>query len=129
MVSKLRAQRIADRIHEELSLILLLEAADPRLMNISITKIRVDRELTFASIYVSSLEGKEQADDILEGLEHAKGYLRSELASRIPLRTFPRLRFYWDPSPAHADKIERLIASLHADDTPSDEDDESETNE
>jgi ribosome-binding factor A len=129
MVSKLRAQRIADRIHEELSLILLLEAGDPRLMNISITKIRVDRELAFASIYVSSLEGKERATDILDGLEHARGYLRSELASRIPLRTFPRLRFYWDTSPAHADKIERLIASLHADDSPSEEDDESETDE
>jgi len=128
MVSKLRAQRIAERIHEELSLILLMEAGDPRLANIFITKIKVDRELAYASIYVSSLDGEESAPDIIEGLDHAKGYLRSELASRIPLRSFPRLRFYWDPSPAHADKIERLIASLHADDSTSAEDEESESN-
>ena len=57
MVSKLRAERIAERIYEELSTILILEVSDPRLASVSITDVSVDRELAFASIYVSSLEG------------------------------------------------------------------------
>jgi ribosome-binding factor A len=113
MVSNTRLQKIEDRIFEELSTILLMEVADPRLASASITKVRVDRELAYANIYVSSLEGSESADEIIAGLEHAGGYLRSELARRVQLRYTPRLRFYWDPSPEHADRINQLIASLH----------------
>ena len=113
MVSKTRIQKIEERIFEELSTILLMEVSDPRLASVSITKVKVDRELAFANIYVSSLEGSQAADEIIAGLKHANGYLRSELAHRIEIRHTPRLRFYWDPSPEHADRIDQLIASLH----------------
>ena len=113
MVSKTRIQKIEERIFEELSTILLMEVSDPRLTSVSITKVKVDRELAFANIYVSSLEGSQAADEIIAGLKHANGYLRSELAHRIEIRHTPRLRFYWDPSPEHADRIDQLIASLH----------------
>jgi ribosome-binding factor A len=112
MVSKLRAERIAERIHEELSTILLMDVSDPRLESISITDVSVDRELAFASIFVSSLEGSEAAEEILEGLRHATGYLRRTLAQKIQLRSFPRLRFIWDPTPERADKIDKLLDSL-----------------
>jgi len=122
MVSKMRAQRIADRIFEELSTLLVMEVADPRLAQVSITDVKVDRELAFANIYVSSIEGSEAAPQILDGLHHAAGFLRRELAHRIQLRSFPRLRFYWDPSPERADRIDRLLASLpEADDSTEDE--------
>ena len=114
MVSKLRAQRIADRIQEELSTLLLMEIADPRLETASITAVRVDRELAFADIYVSSIEGSESAPEILDGFDHASGFIRRVLAHRIDLRVFPRLRYHWDPSPEHADHIDQLIASLHS---------------
>ena len=112
MVSKMRTQRIADRIFEELSTLLIREVADPRLETVSITDVQVDRELAFANIYVSSIEGSEAAPDILEGLRHASGFLRSELSHRIQLRYFPRLRFYWDPSPEKGDHIDQLLASI-----------------
>ena len=117
MVSKTRLQKIEDRIYEELSVILLMEVSDPRLAGVTVTKVRVDRELAYANIYVTSLEGSEASEEILAGLEHAKGYLRSQLARRVQLQHTPRLRFYWDPSPEHADRIEQLIASLHENET------------
>lgn len=129
MVSKIRAQRIADRIYEELSTILLMEASDPRLDAVNITHVRVDRELAFADIYVSSLAGQEAAQDILDGLQHASGFLRSELARRMSIRYMPRLRFHWDISPEHADHIDRLIASLHADEEASDQQPDNEADE
>lgn len=112
MVSKMRAQRIADRIFEELSTLLIMEVADPRLSTVSITDVRVDQELAFANVYVSSLEGSAAAPEILDGLRHASGFLRSELSHRIQLRYFPRLRFHWDPTPEKADQIDRLLSSL-----------------
>ncbi len=112
MVSKVRVQRIADRIREELSEMLIKEIQDPRLSGISVTDVTVDRELDYANIFVSAVEGSARAQEVLAGLEHAQGFLRSELARRIQLRTFPRLRFHWDPTFERAEKIERIIASL-----------------
>jgi ribosome-binding factor A len=113
VVSKTRLQRINERIREELSEILLQEVADPRLEGISITDVSVDRELAYADIYYSALEGSERAADILEGLTHAQGFLRHALAERVDLRTFPRLRFRWDPTFERAERIEQLFATLH----------------
>lgn len=112
MPSKVRLQRIADRIREDLSELLLREVHDPRLQMVSITDVKIDRELAYADIYVSAVEGKARQAEILAGLEHAGGFLRSALAQRMELRTFPRLRFHWDPTPEHADHIERLLAQL-----------------
>jgi ribosome-binding factor A len=114
VVSKLRSQRIADRIREELSEILIQEISDPRLAGVSITDVTVDRELTVAEIYFSSLDGSERSQEILEGFQHAQGFLRRELSQRIELRVFPRLRFHWDPTFERAERIEKLIASLHS---------------
>lgn len=115
MVSKLRLQRINDRIREELSEMLLQEVSDPRLAGISITDVKVDRELAYADVFVSALEGSERWQEIHEGLKHAQGFLRRELSQRVELRTFPRLRFRWDPTFERAERIEQLIASLHVD--------------
>lgn len=91
---------------------LIREIADPRLDRIFITDAKVDRELDFADIYVSAIEGAERSKEVLEGLKSASGFLRRSLANRIDLRTFPRLRFHWDPTPENADHIEKLLAQL-----------------
>ena len=118
MPSKVRLQRIADRVREEISEMLIREIHDPRLVQIYITDVKVDRELAFADIYVSAVEGSIRSSEILSGLEHASGFLRHELSSRIELRTFPRLRFHWDPTPENADHIERLIVELRKNERP-----------
>lgn len=115
MVSETRLKRISNRIAEELSVILLREASDPRLDGVTITHIRLDSEVAFADIYVSALEGEERSEEILAGLRHAQGYLRSELAHRIShLRSLPSLRFHWDETLKRANRIDNLIAELEA---------------
>ena len=118
MPTSLRMQRINDRMREELSEMVVMEISDPRLSGISITDVKVDREFTYADIYVSAVEGHERAPEILEGLNHASGFLRKSLADRIELRIFPRLRFHWDPTPEKADHIEKLLASLRNEEKP-----------
>ncbi|MCL4559403.1 MAG: 30S ribosome-binding factor RbfA [Chloroflexi bacterium] len=112
MPSKLRLQRIADRMRQELSEMTIREVNDPRLAGIFITDVKVDRELAYADIFVSAFEGSARSAEILTGLAHASGFLRHALAERMDLRVFPRLRFHWDPTPENADHIERLLASL-----------------
>lgn len=112
MVSKSRAQRIADRVHEEISEMLIFDIQDPRVSSAYITDVTVDRELAFADIYVYSSLGSDSAEEVISGFKHARGFLRRELAARIDLRTFPQLRFHWDPTPERADHIEKLIDSI-----------------
>jgi ribosome-binding factor A len=112
MPSELRLQRIADRIRQELSDMLIRELSDPRLKLIYVTDVKVDRELAYAEIYVSALEGQARSQEVLDGLESASGYIRRTLSSRVELRVFPRLRFHWDPTPENADRIEKVLAEL-----------------
>lgn len=58
MPSQLRLQRIADRIQQDLSELLLFNIQDPRLIGITVTEVKVDRELSYASIYVSAVEDR-----------------------------------------------------------------------
>ncbi|MBX3048489.1 MAG: 30S ribosome-binding factor RbfA [Anaerolineales bacterium] len=115
MVSQSRAARIAKGIQEMLAEMLLFEVTDPRLQGVFITDVRVDRELSQANVFVSALEGVERSQEILAGLQHASGFLRTQLARRSDLRVFPRLRFVWDPTPENAERIESLIATLNKD--------------
>jgi ribosome-binding factor A len=112
MPSSVRLQRIADRIREEISDLLIKEISDPRLYQAYVTDVRVDRELAYADVYVSALEGKSRATEIVQGMESASGYLRRTLSTRVKLRVFPRLRFHWDPTPENADHIEKILAQL-----------------
>ena len=91
---------------------LIKEIQDPRLYGIFITDVKIDRELAFANIYVSAVEGQERSQEILQGLIHARSFIRRELAARIELRSFPQIRFHWDPTPERADHIEKLFAKI-----------------
>jgi len=107
-------KRINDRIKEILSVVLLTKIEDPRLMDVSVTDVRVDRELDYANIYVSSLDKDADQDEILEALSRASGYLKHEISQEIDLRIMPKLRFFWDPTPQRADRIDALLAQIRA---------------
>lgn len=124
MPSPLRLHRIADRIRQELSEMIIRDIHDPRIAGISITDVKVDRELTFADIYVSAVEGRDRSVEVLDGLNHAGGYIRKRLASQIDLRTFPKIRFHWDPTPENADHIEKLLAAIREESGMNDQDEQ-----
>ena len=112
MPSGTRLQRIADRTRQELSEMLIREINDPRLKQIYVTDVKVDKELAYADVYVSAVEGVSRSADVLAGLESASGFIRRNLAARVELRAFPRLRFHWDMTPENADHIEKILAEL-----------------
>jgi ribosome-binding factor A len=105
-------KRINDRFKEVLSVILLTKIKDPRLADVSVTDVKVDRELDYANIYVSAPQGRVREKEVLEALNHAAGFLKYELANEIDLRIMPKLRFFWDVTPERADRIDTLLALL-----------------
>lgn len=112
MPTGIRLQRIAERVKQELAQILIREINDPRLKQIFVTDVKLDRELVFADVYVSALEGSSRSAEVLAGLEAASGFFRRALSSRVELRAFPKLRFHWDPTPENADHVEKILAGI-----------------
>ena len=107
-----RQQRVAEQIRHEISQIIEHELDDPRLEMISITDVTISSDLRSADVYASSLPGEAVRDDVLAGLEHARGYLRHGLAERLKLRVVPELHFHWDKSLETGDRISRLIDQI-----------------
>jgi len=113
MVSESRTDRIADRIKREVSLLFMQEISDPRLEGVNITAVDLDREISYADIYVSVRDGSDRKKEILAALKRASGFIRSQLAVSIShLRTFPQLRFHWDPVPERVDRMDEIFAEL-----------------
>lgn len=109
MPSETRARRVADRINRELAILLQRKVADPRLAGLTVTGVDVDRELVYATIYVTAQDDEQE---VLTALASARGFLRKELASSIPMRSFPQLRFRWDYSPDRGARVDELLERL-----------------
>jgi ribosome-binding factor A len=111
----IRQERVAERIRSELSELLFREAKDPRLGMLTITDVTIDRDLSYAEIYVNALGDEDRRQEVLDALEHARGFLRSAIGSRMRLRRTPELRFHWDPSLEQGERIASLLDSLALD--------------
>lgn len=108
----IKQERVSGRIRKILSQLILREVADPRLQGITITDVELDPELLFAKVYVNALGEEEREPEVMIALEHAKGFLRREVAHRVRLRKAPELIFRWDASLERSERINTLLASL-----------------
>jgi ribosome-binding factor A len=125
MVSEERSIRIADRIKKDLTLLFLQEINDPRLDGVNITSVEVDREVSYADIFISIIDGTERKSEVLSALQKASGYIRSQLALSIShLRSIPQLRFHWDPVPERVSRLDQIFAELDEEEENKDPDEE-----
>ena len=104
--------RAAADIQRELAQ-LFREMKDPRVSKLlSIVKVDVTNDLSYATVYVSAIEGYEATVQSVKALKGAAGYLRRELGARLKLRKVPELRFIADDSIGHSAKISKIIESF-----------------
>jgi len=106
-----RDLRVADFIRDEIALIIQREMRDPRVGMVSVNEVRVSRDLSYADVYVSSLEADNDAArrTLIEVLNKAAGYFRSELAKRHTMRTTPKPRFHYDELMERGPRLDALI--------------------
>jgi len=114
-----RPKRVADMIKNEIALLLLRKVKDPRLANVSIVTAEVTKDLRRAIVYYSVLGDERQVKKAAEGLDRAKGFIRSHLARELGMRATPELVFNHDLSMAHQEEMERLLKEIHIDVDPS----------
>jgi ribosome-binding factor A len=112
-----RQLQVAEQIHRELSTLLMFEARDPRLSSITITDVDITPDLLIAHVYFTLLGTEEDKQATMAGLEHARGYLRTQVAERIQQRLAPELVFRFDRSAEEGERIDRILDRLK--DSPS----------
>jgi ribosome-binding factor A len=107
-----RDLRVADFVRDEVARILLRDMRDPRVGSfVSVNDVKVSKDLSYAEIYVSSLQVKTEEDksELIAVLNKAAGFFRSELAKRHKMRTTPKTRFHYDEVVERGPRIEKLI--------------------
>ncbi|EAR59759.1 30S ribosome-binding factor RbfA [Neptuniibacter caesariensis] len=109
-----RTERIADQLQRELAQLIQFEIKDPRLGMVTVSYVKVSKDLGFADVYITvlPLNGKDEAEAIVDSLKvlnSAAGFLRGELARNIKLRIMPQLRFHFDETIERGRHLHHLI--------------------
>ncbi|HEY0513899.1 MAG TPA: 30S ribosome-binding factor RbfA [Thermoanaerobaculia bacterium] len=114
-----RTDRVSDLLRAELADLLLREVHDPRVKLASVTSVEVTSDLHRAIVKISALGDDKQRQETIEGLRHARGFLRTELANRLRLRATPELVFELDRGAEHSQRITDILEGLHGRDESS----------
>ncbi len=111
-----RIDRISEDIKREI-IAVVRELKDPRVMDklITIVRVEVSSDASFAKVYVSAMEGLDVAKKAVKGLESATGYIRREVGKRLHLRKTPEMKFYADDSIEHGMNIVKIMDGLKTD--------------
>jgi ribosome-binding factor A len=108
----IKQDRMAERIQELLSELLLREVRDPRLRGVTITEVKIDPELAFANVYVNALGDESRQEGVMEALGKASSFLRRAVGQRLTTRVTPELHFHWDYTLEYGEHLNQLIESL-----------------
>jgi len=104
-----RIRRVSEAVREELIELIGFEMSDPRLLAVEVSLVSMSPDGRHAHVLVG-LRGDERVQkEALAGLEHARHYLRHELARRLSLRRVPELHFEADAGAELETRIERLL--------------------
>ena len=126
-----RADRVADAMRRELAQLIQQEVRDPRVGMVNVNDVEVSRDLSTAKVYVTLVGEDDPAaiKDSMDVLNRAAGFLRSQLARAIQMRTIPRLQFRYDETSVRGQELSALIDKAVKADKAHRPDDESDSNE
>ena len=114
--SSYRHERVGEEIAQEINIMLAGELKDPRLEGmVVVSEARVQSDMKHARVFVNVRGTNQEQSDAIKALEHAAGYIRSELVERLQLRRIPELHFTLDVSQEHVERIEQLLKDMKKD--------------
>jgi ribosome-binding factor A len=116
MIPFARADRVGGLIQKALSEILQKQVKDPRLEMITITGVKMTRDLRLARIYFSTSAGKKHLESAEQGFKSALGYLKRALSQRLGLRYMPDIQFIYDKTLDHGAEIDKLLNRIKMED-------------
>jgi len=104
-----RTARVSEAVREELSEIIGFEMDDPRVTAVDVTDVNVSPDARHATVKVAIRGDEREQRQSLAALDHARAYLRHELAARLALRHVPELHFEQDRHPDAESRVDLLL--------------------
>lgn len=114
MSSGQRTDRVGDLLRREISEILTREVKEPLAQYVTITAVRMSKDLRHACVYYTALLEEDALRDVAAALKRSAGFVQRQLGSRVQLRYMPHLRFEYDTSLRDAARMEELLRSIDA---------------
>jgi ribosome-binding factor A len=107
-----RTAKVAEAVREEVSTTILFGLKDPRVKNVTVTRVEVSPDLRNAKVYVSVMGDEKTQRLTLKGLESARGFLQAKLAERVQIRYTPILHFQLDQGVKRSIEASRLLREV-----------------
>lgn len=110
-MSDIRIKRVESLIRDEISTMIMRGVIKHPSVNtlISISQVKVSKDLSFAKVFVSSFESKNKAQRAVAGLNKAAGFIQGKLGKKLHMRTIPKLVFKYDDSIEKGFEVNRII--------------------
>lgn len=109
-----RTQRVGGQIQRELAQIIQQELCDPRLGLVTISAVKVSKDMAHAKVFITLMKPEQDVDATLKVLKKASGFLRRALGKRIVLRVLPELHFVYDRSLEEGLRVDALLNAVVA---------------
>ncbi len=104
-----RTDRLNHQFREEISYLLQREVKDPRIGFVTITSVKVSKDLSHAKVYASVFGEDRDKELTLQGLKKCAGFMRKRLGQLLTIRAVPELHFVLDENAEYAIRISKLI--------------------
>ncbi len=104
-----RTERVSEAVREELAELIGFELDDPRLSSVDVTEVQVSPDARHATVRIAVSGTDHEQEQALAALDHARHYLRKELALRLSLRRVPELHFQADRWADASERVEFLL--------------------
>jgi ribosome-binding factor A len=107
-----RLEKAASAIREVVSMAILAELQDPRVRDVTVTRVEVSADMHYAKVYVSVMGDATRQNLSLRGLQSAAGFLQAKIAERIEMRYTPRLSFHLDQGVKRSIEVARILKEV-----------------
>ena len=108
-----RTDRVGDLMRRDIADILLRDVKDPRVRFVTITDVRLSKDLRNARVFFTVLLQEGQLlDDVTEALRHAAGFVQRKVGGRLQLRCTPHITFAYDSSFENGSRMDTILRSI-----------------
>jgi ribosome-binding factor A len=106
-----RADRV-EKLAREVLGEAIQELKDPRIGFVTVTGVKLSRDLRQARVFVSALGSDEDREVTIGAIQHATPHLRAILGREVRLRRLPELEIIEDQTAQNSERIEQLLRGL-----------------
>jgi ribosome-binding factor A len=111
-MSSRRLLKAAEAIRQVVSTAILIDVRDPRVKDVTVTRVEVSPDMRYAKVHVSVMGDEAKQKLALKGLQHSAGFLQQKVNEGIDTRYVPRLQFLLDQGVKNAAAVAQILREV-----------------